>query len=140
MHGRKSRASKNLSHKGAMVMNTTLILILALLTKHFVVDFLMQTEYQWSNKGNYGHFGGVLHSMLHGFGTIICFAWYAPMAAAFLATIDYFAHYHIDWAKVNINKHFGWGPTTHAEYWYMVGLDQFLHALTYVFLIWLVTA
>jgi hypothetical protein len=120
-------------------MNDTLLLILLLFTKHLIVDFPLQVRYQWSNKGTYGHPGGILHSFLHGLGTWLCFVWYAPEAALYLAVIDYVAHYHIDWAKMNLNKKLGWGPTTHEQFWWLLGLDQFLHALTYILLVSLVT-
>jgi hypothetical protein len=120
-------------------MNDTLWLILALFTKHLIVDFPLQVRYQWSNKGTYGHMGGVLHAFLHGAGTALCFYWYAPVACVSLGIIDAFLHYHIDWAKMNLNKYLGWGPTTHEEFWWLLGLDQFLHALTYIGLVALVT-
>lgn len=119
-------------------MNETLILISLLFTKHFAVDFPLQNKYQWSNKGTYLHPGGLLHSGLHGFATFMCFFWYAPTAALYLAYFDFVAHYHIDWAKMNINAKLGWGPTTHEKFWWLLGLDQFLHALTYIFLVNLV--
>jgi hypothetical protein len=118
---------------------TTLLLILALFTKHFVIDFPLQGPYQWMNKGTYGHPGGLLHSALHGVGTFACFYFVAPHAAIYLALMDMFAHYHIDWAKMNINKRMGWAANTHPEFWYLMGLDQYLHALTYVGLVYLVT-
>lgn len=120
-------------------MNETLWLILFLFTKHFIVDFPLQVRYQYSNKGTYGHPGGILHSFLHGLGTWLCFVWYAPAAAHYLAMIDYVAHYHIDWAKMNLNAKLGWGPNTHEQFWWLLGLDQFLHALTYIGLVALVT-
>lgn len=120
-------------------MNETLWLILFLFTKHFIVDFPLQVRYQYSNKGTYGHPGGILHSFLHGLGTWLCFVWYAPGAAHYLAMIDYVAHYHIDWAKMNLNAKLGWGPNTHEQFWWLLGLDQFLHALTYIGLVALVT-
>ena len=120
-------------------MNDTLILILLLFTKHFIVDFPLQTKFQWSNKGTYAHLGGVLHSGLHGVGTYLCFMWYAPLAAVYLAVIDFALHYHIDWAKMNLNKKLGWGPNTHEQFWWLLGLDQFLHALTYIFLVAMVS-
>jgi len=43
-------------------MTVELLLILLLFTKHFVLDFPLQTKFQWSNKGTYGHPGGLLHS------------------------------------------------------------------------------
>lgn len=119
-------------------MNDTLILITLLFTKHFIVDFPLQTPYQWMNKGTYLHPGGILHSMCHAGGTLMCFAWYAPLAAYYLAAIDFILHYHIDWAKMNLNEKFGWKSNEHPEFWYLLGLDQFLHALTYIFLVTLV--
>jgi hypothetical protein len=120
-------------------MNPTLWLVLALFAKHFVVDFPLQHRYQYSNKGIYLHPGGLLHAGLHGIGTWICFAWYAPMAAAWLACADAVIHYHIDWAKTNLNAKMGWVPNTHDQFWWLLGLDQFLHALTYIWLVSLVT-
>jgi hypothetical protein len=118
---------------------TTLLLMLALFTKHFVIDFPLQGEYQWKNKGTYGHLGGLLHSGLHGVGTFICFYLVAPQAAIYLAVMDMVVHYHIDWAKMNINAKMGWAANTHPEFWYLLGLDQYLHALTYISLVYLVT-
>ena len=120
-------------------MNIALWLVLFLFTKHFIVDFPLQVRYQWSNKGTYGHPGGILHAALHGMGTWVCFAWYAPEAAIWLSLFDMVLHYHIDWAKMNLNAKLGWGPNTHEEFWWLLGLDQFLHALTYIGLVSLVT-
>ena len=121
-------------------MTDTLWLILALFTKHFIVDFPLQRAYQWSNKGTYGHTGGVLHAWLHGVGTLLCFYWIAPMASWYLAFADTIIHYQIDWAKMNLNKRMGWAPNTHEEFWWLLGLDQYLHALTYIVMIAMVTA
>lgn len=120
-------------------MNDSLILITLLFTKHFIVDFPLQTRYQWSNKGTYGHGGGILHAWLHGMGTLLCFYWFAPVAAWYLALADMVIHYHIDWAKMNLNAKLGWGPTTHEQFWWLLGLDQFLHALTYIMFVYTVT-
>ena len=120
-------------------MNTTLILITLLFTKHFIVDFPLQHKYQWSNKGTYGHPGGILHASLHGLATMLCFWWYAPLACIYLGFIDAFVHYHIDWAKMNLNAKMGWGPNTHEQFWWLLGLDQYLHAITYIGLVTMVT-
>lgn len=61
------------------------------------------------------------------------------MACVWLGLIDFVIHYHIDWAKMNLNAKMGWGANTHEEFWWLLGLDQFLHALTYVGLVYLVT-
>jgi hypothetical protein len=119
-------------------MNEALIIILLLFTKHFIVDFPLQTKFQWSNKGTYGHPGGILHAGLHGLGTYLCVVWYAPVAAVYFCVADMLIHYHIDWAKMNLNAKFSWGPNTHEQFWWLLGLDQYLHALTYVFLTFLI--
>ena len=120
-------------------MNEILLLVFLLFTKHFIIDFPLQGRFQWSNKGTYGHPGGVLHAWLHGMGTLLCFYWFAPVAAWYLALADMIIHYHIDWAKMNLNAKLGWGPNTHEQFWWLLGLDQYLHALTYIGLITMVT-
>ena len=108
--------------------------LFGLFTKHFIIDFPLQTKYQWSNKGTYGHPGGVLHAVLHGIGThvIIYLIFSDPVVAFVLGLIDAVVHYHIDWAKMNLNARYKLGPTTSEKFWWLVGLDQYLHALTYI--------
>lgn len=117
-------------------MHELLLIFTLLIVKHFIVDFPLQTKYQWSNKGTYCHPGGILHSGLHGIGTYLCLFWYAPIAAVYLAFADMVIHYHVDWAKMNLNAKMGWGPNTHEEFWWLLGLDQLLHYLTYVVIVW----
>jgi hypothetical protein len=110
-----------------------LLLLLALFTKHFIIDFPLQAPYQYLNKGTYGHPGGLLHSALHAVGTWMCLATLGLYTHIFaIALVDGIIHYHIDWSKVRINAHYGWGATTHSQFWILLGLDQFLHALTYI--------
>lgn len=104
--------------------------------KHFIVDFLLQQKYQYSNKGTYGHPGGLLHAGLHGLGTAAALWIFAdPVWCILMAVFDSVAHYHIDWAKTNINARMGWGPNTHEEFWWLLGFDQLLHSLTYIVII-----
>jgi hypothetical protein len=101
--------------------------------KHFIVDFPLQGPYQWMNKGTYGHPGGLLHAGLHGFWTLAILSVVVVLPfAAMLALFDAVVHYHIDWAKMNINKKYGWMPDKHPEFWVLLGLDQLLHSLTYI--------
>lgn len=120
-------------------MNDTLILLTLLSLKHFIIDFPLQTPYQWMNKGTYLHPGGLVHAGMHAFGTWLCIVWFAPLAAYYLALLDMFVHYHIDWAKMNINKKYGWQPDQHPEFWTLLGLDQLLHVLTYILIVSLIT-
>lgn len=109
-----------------------LIIIFLLSTKHLIIDFPLQVRYQYSNKGTYGHPGGLLHAFLHFVGTFVCLYWFTPALALYLALADAVLHYHIDWAKMNINRVMGWGPTTHEQFWWLTGFDQYLHIVTYI--------
>lgn len=109
-------------------------ILTALFVKHFVADFLYQPPYQWQNKGTYGHWGGLVHTGQHVVLTtliLLAFGIATPLVAS-IAVLEFVIHYHTDWAKMNINKHFGWGATTHNEFWILTGLDQLVHALTYL--------
>jgi len=122
-----------------MVASTALWILFALSIKHFIVDFPLQAfPYQYKNKGTYMHPGGLLHSGLHGVGTFVAlFFFVQPMAAIGLATVDAIVHYHIDWAKMNINRIAGWTPVNSEKFWTLLGLDQLLHTLTYLWIVWI---
>jgi hypothetical protein len=108
-----------------------LIVLTLLVTKHCIVDFPLQTRFQYSNKGTYGHPGGILHAGMHGIGTYLCLFAFTPIAV-WMAFVDAVVHYHIDWAKMNLNSRLGWGANTHEQFWWLLGLDQYLHYITYI--------
>jgi hypothetical protein len=109
------------------------------IVKHFVCDFPLQAfPYMYRNKGTYGHPGGYLHAGVHAVGTFAIMAWFiAPVAAMIAAILDFWIHYHIDWAKMYINKKTGWKPDNSEKFWIALGVDQMLHYLTYVLIIFL---
>ena len=119
-------------------MSSLLLLLLLIQIKHLVIDWMWQPEYEWKNKGTYGHLGGLRHAAKNAVGTAFVFCFFVPHLAWLVLLIDFLAHYHIDWAKMNINRIKGWGPTTHPQFWWLTGFDQFLHQITYLFLIWIV--
>lgn len=122
-------------------MKYVLFLTMLFAIKHFIVDYILQYKYQYSNKGTYGHPGGLLHAGLHGVGTFLVLLTGTMVmlpAIALLSLLDSVLHYHIDWSKTNINKKMGWKPDTHDEFWWLMGLDQLLHSLTYVLIIYLI--
>jgi hypothetical protein len=101
--------------------------------KHFICDFVLQTAYQYRNKGIYGHPGGLLHAGLHmtaSLPAIVVLNTTAGLAAAILMA-EFFVHYHVDWSKEQINKRCGLNSSDNA-YWSVFGADQLLHQLTYV--------
>lgn len=108
------------------------------LFKHFICDFLLQTRYQWSNKGILFHPGGLLHAGITIAGTaIILLLWgYVDWTLlGILLVMEFAVHYLMDWAKVNINEYYSWGPLTGPYFWWLLGFDQLVHMLTYVVII-----
>ena len=119
-------------------MQAALFVFFLLQVKHFVADFVLQTNQMVVEKGIYGARYGIYHSLIQSAGTFLAFAWMHPLLGIITAFVDFMAHYHIDWAKMNLNAKLGWAPNTHEQFWWLLGLDQFLHALTYILLVALV--
>ena len=101
--------------------------------KHFICDFVVQTRYQYMNKGIYGHPGGIIHSAAHAAASIpaILVLQNTPSRVAAIALVEFLVHYHVDWSKEQITKR---GGLTYSDalYWSLFGADQFLHQMTYV--------
>ena len=120
-------------------MTTGLLLAgLALLQlKHFVADFLLQPTYVYSNKGNYGHPGGLIHTGLHMLGTVpvLMLLGMGPLAIALVVVAEGIVHYHLDFAKDRIGTRLNI-QITQWRYWALFGLDQVLHQMTYVAILW----
>lgn len=117
---------------------TELFLILTLLFfKHLIIDFVLQTQKQVDEKGIYGAPGGIEHSGQHAVATFLVFFWFVgwPIAVV-LAVIDGLLHYHIDWAKMKYGKKKNYTPADRG-FWFLIGLDQFAHSLTYLWLVWI---
>lgn len=110
---------------------SVLYLLLLFIVKHFVCDFLLQFPRHYLNKGRYWAWGGIEHALIHGVGTLLVLN---PVAAL----VDMLVHYHIDWAKMNINRYYKLTPTNSENFWRLLGLDQTLHLLTYIGLVWAV--
>ena len=105
-------------------------------------DYFLQRPYQFLNKGTYGHLGGLLHASIHVALTLPVFFIIPPSSAILFFGIlsgEFIAHYHIDWSKEQLIKKFGWTPQDQI-FWSIFGIDQFLHALTYLIMIWMMVS
>lgn len=110
-------------------------LFCAFFFKHFVCDFPLQIYVMFNNKGRYGSPGGIVHAVTHGIGTLVALSAFGYGWHSFLyAAADSFAHYHIDYAKTRTNEHYRLNPHN-VYFWWLLGLDQFLHYLTYAWII-----
>lgn len=109
--------------------------LVAIQLKHMLVDFFWQPAYMWKNKGTLTHPGGYLHAGAHSAGSFLVFLAFGLDVAVTVAAVDFFAHYAIDYWKVNANRKDGAGPLTDPVFWERVGIDQFLHQVTYIGLV-----
>jgi hypothetical protein len=101
--------------------------------KHFICDFIIQTRYQYMNKGIYGHPGGFIHAAAHATASIpaILILQTMPWRVGAIVAVEFLVHYHLDWSKEQITKRRGL-TYSDALYWTLFGADQFMHQLTYV--------
>ena len=117
------------------MFDSIFVLLGALFVKHYVVDFVLQTQEQIDNKGIYGNWTGLKHSFDHGAFTAMIF-WAFGLSletSVVLGMIDMAVHYHIDYVKMR------WGTKDlHTKaFWMQFGLDQLAHAITYIELVYL---
>src|SRR5258708_36237989 len=73
--------------------------LLALQVKHFLCDFVLQTQYQVRTKGIYDHVGGFIHSGLHMVSSVSALMiMQASLRAIAIIVIDEFLiRYHTDY-------------------------------------------
>jgi hypothetical protein len=119
-------------------VHATLAAMAYLLTKHAVADYFLQSETIYRQKGIYGAPGGLLHAFTHILLTAPVFLLFPGGSAALAFSLlgaEFLVHYHIDWAKEQIVRHYGW-RFADRQYWGALGFDQLLHGLTYVAILW----
>ena len=108
----------------------TWLILFLLFVKHFLADFVWQTDRMVAEKGHYGQWGGIAHSGLQGALTYVILLHVLNIqACVMLSVFDAITHYHIDWAKMNIAREF---TTKDRQYWTWLGLDQLLHSVVYL--------
>lgn len=115
-------------------IQAVVIVLLLLQVKHFVADFVLQTDQMVLEKGIYGARWGLYHSGIQAVGTFFALAWIHPMLGVFAGVFDFLVHYHVDWAKININRKYNYTPKD-RQFWLWLGLDQLAHQVTYVLIV-----
>lgn len=114
-----------------------LVLVTLFIIKHTCADYFLQYSWMIKDKGTYGAFGGFAHAKLHGILTFVILAFFiSPFAAFALAALDSVVHYHVDYVKSNFwkNKHL---TAMDQQYWIAHGVDQLMHLLTYIGIIYI---
>jgi hypothetical protein len=114
-------------------VETALWALFAFQCKHFLCDFVWQTQRQVQTKGIYGHLGGIEHAGLHALTSLpaILILTRAPAAIAAVVIVEFIVHYHVDWTKARIDRVKALSVQD-SVYWVYFGLDQLVHQLTYL--------
>ena len=109
---------------------TTWLILALLFVKHFLADFCWQSDRMLKDKGHFGRLGGLQHAGLHGALTYVILMHFLTLqASVMLAAIDAIVHYVIDLAhrRITVKQ-----ATNTDAFWFWIGVDQLVHALTYL--------
>ena len=130
-----------------MMIFATLAMLVLFQLKHLAVDFLIQDRfpYMWMNKHKVLHPGGWLHAGGHGIASFLILALFCVPStlmpwigsAIALCVGETLIHFAIDYVKMNINIDSGWKCNTSPYFWDLLGIDQLLHQLTYLWMIYM---
>lgn len=105
------------------------MMLMLLFVKHYICDFILQTDEMIQGKGIYGNRDGMHHSLHHAIGTFIVLSFFVGGAPAlFFALMDGVIHYHLDYLKMK----YGERDISKKEFWRDFGLDQLAHSITYI--------
>ncbi|MCF6232892.1 MAG: DUF3307 domain-containing protein [Rhodobacteraceae bacterium] len=116
---------------------TILLLFSLLLIKHMFADYFLQTARMIAGRGTYLHMGRAQHAAIHALLSVPCFLVIGvglPFVLILVA-IEWVVHFHIDWAKARYSDARALHPGQ-AHFWKAFGVDQTLHGLTYVAMVW----
>ena len=106
------------------------ILVTVFASKHYVADFLLQTN--WIAAGKECQTGWVLpltaHAGCHGLFTLAIALAIRP-TLWWLGPLDFAVHFLIDKGKATVG-HAAQLTPQQEKFWWLLGLDQYLHQLT----------
>lgn len=121
-----------------MIKEIFIILVL-FQVKHLLADYLLQAKYML---GKMNKDGWVLplaaHAAVHSYITL-CIVIFFDINLWWLAIVDFVVHFIVDRVKASPNILGRFNPNQKA-FWFVLGLDQFIHHLTHYFIIWMVVS
>lgn len=113
------------------------LMLCLLQIKHMFADFFLQTPKMLSGRGEYFHMGRAQHAGVHIVGSVIVFLLFgAPLTFILvIGALEWVVHFNIDFFKASYSDKKQLEPNQ-AAFWRAAGLDQCLHNLTYVAMVW----
>ncbi|MCI4661915.1 MAG: DUF3307 domain-containing protein [Neomegalonema sp.] len=143
-----------------MISADLLLILMALLfVKHLFAEGPLQSCYQVENKGTFMHLGGLYHVGTHmALSAAMLLIWWLATGVALspsfvigLLAFEFWIHYAIDYGKSWVDRRYKWTTRIRQEdnttavvindtfYFTIFLLDQMLHSLTYVAMIYAVS-
>lgn len=104
-------------------------LLLLLSVKHTICDLAIQRLFP-AEKKFYFNPPAHIHYFHHGLGSFLAGLIIGVPFAVLIGVIDYFAHWHIDYAKTLIREKYNM-KSSEDRYWLLQAADQTLHFATY---------
>ena len=124
----------------AQVQSIFLLLVVYQI-KHFLADFPLQNDYMLQKDHSDWSFFVPLatHCLVHaGFTLAVCL-YYRP-GLWWLALLDFVVHFFMDRIKAG-PKYLGrFNNKDRAPFWNCFGIDQMVHHLTYLYIVWVLVA
>ncbi|WP_299356775.1 DUF3307 domain-containing protein [uncultured Shimia sp.] len=122
-----------------MDLTTKILILIALLQiKHLIADFYCQTLWMLTGRDQYFHLGRTVHAAIHAVFSIVIFAFFGTPITwlIILFLFEFIIHFHVDFwkARENVVKQL---TPNNAKFWRAMGLDQAIHHLTNLFMVWL---
>lgn len=121
-------------------MTELFVLLVVFQFKHFVCDYLLQTEYMLGKFEREGWIKPLsLHCSVHASVTLVVVAQWTQdiLLTLLLALLDFTVHFIVDRVKASPDV-LGRFKVTQKEFWWALGLDQSLHHLTHYLIIYLI--
>lgn len=113
------------------------VFLFLLILKHAIVDVGIQRHLGYQKKHLWLSRRAQLHYIGHGLGTFLVLSPIGVNIALIAGIADWIAHWHIDFAKTNLNNIYELSHTDYA-YWWLLTADQFLHYTTYFLIIYFI--
>jgi hypothetical protein len=111
-----------------------IILLILFQIKHWYADFHIQTYAQTVRKGVWLDLTGISHTLDHVYASLIVlltFSYFYSVSVNIiflLVFVEGLIHYLVDYVKVR----YGTKDSATPKYWSQFGLDQLVHQLTYL--------
>lgn len=120
-----------------VTVGTIMVLLCLFQIKHMFADYFLQTRRMLDGRSEYWHLGRAQHAGVHALGSILALLIVGTSFGFIivLALLEWVVHFNIDYGKARVTKKLMLRPDQ-ASFWRAAGMDQCLHQLTYVAMIW----